>query len=73
MAVVVVVVVVISPISVFPSLSFHQAGVPIMIAVNKIDKPGADPTRVMNELMRYDLLMEEFGGERTSGSIVVVG
>jgi len=40
-----------------------QAGVPIMIAVNKIDKPGADPSRVMNELMRYDLLMEEFGGE----------
>jgi translation initiation factor IF-2 len=33
-----------------------------VVAVNKVDKPGADVSRALNELMKYDLLMEEFGG-----------
>ncbi|KAH8098593.1 hypothetical protein JL720_1550 [Aureococcus anophagefferens] len=39
------------------------ARVPVVVAVNKIDVEGADPTRVENELMSYDLVPEENGGE----------
>ena len=35
---------------------------PVLVAMNKIDKPGADISRVQSELMKYDLLFEEFGG-----------
>jgi translation initiation factor IF-2 len=38
------------------------AGVPIIIAINKIDKPGAAPDRVKQELTEYDLVPEEWGG-----------
>ncbi|MDO4581900.1 MAG: translation initiation factor IF-2, partial [Bacillota bacterium] len=39
------------------------AGVPIIIAINKIDKPGANPERVMQELTEYGLVAEEWGGD----------
>ena len=39
------------------------AGVPIIVAINKIDKPGADPEKVMGELANYGLLSEEWGGD----------
>ncbi len=38
------------------------AGVPIIVAINKMDKPGADPDRVKTELMSYDIIAEEYGG-----------
>ncbi|NCP61704.1 MAG: translation initiation factor IF-2 [Alphaproteobacteria bacterium] len=39
------------------------AGVPIIIAINKMDKPGADPNRVRSELLTYELVTEEMGGD----------
>ena len=39
------------------------AGVPIIVAINKIDKPGADPGKIRQALTEYNLLSEEWGGE----------
>ena len=39
------------------------AGVPIIVAVNKIDKPTANPDRVMQELTEYGLIPEDWGGD----------
>ncbi len=39
------------------------AGVPIVVAINKIDKEGADPDRVTNELSAKDVIPEEWGGD----------
>ncbi len=40
-----------------------NAGVPIIVAVNKIDKPGANPDKVKQGLMEFGLLPEDWGGE----------
>lgn len=40
-----------------------EADVPIIVAVNKIDKPTANPDRVMQELAEYNLIPEDWGGD----------
>ncbi|MGH3688092.1 MAG: translation initiation factor IF-2 [Pseudonocardiaceae bacterium] len=39
------------------------AGVPVVVAVNKIDKENADPTRIRGQLTEYGLVPEEYGGD----------
>ena len=41
----------------------RQRGVPIIVAVNKMDKPVANPDRVMQELTEYELVPEAWGGD----------
>jgi translation initiation factor IF-2 len=41
----------------------RAAGVPIIVAVNKIDIEGSDPNRVLQQLTQHDLLVEAFGGD----------
>ena len=47
----------------------QAAGVPIIFAINKIDKPGADPDRIKQELASMNLLIEEWGGQYQSQDI----
>ncbi len=41
----------------------REAGVPIVVAINKIDKSEASPDRIRQELIQHDVLAEEFGGD----------
>ncbi|KAL8619871.1 hypothetical protein ACOMHN_025957 [Nucella lapillus] len=41
----------------------HAAKVPIIVAINKIDKPGADAERAKRMLLEHQLILEEFGGD----------
>jgi translation initiation factor IF-2 len=41
----------------------QAANVPVVVAVNKIDKEGADPTKVRGQLSEYGLIPEEYGGD----------
>ncbi len=39
------------------------AGVPIIVAINKIDKPGGNPVRVRTDLLQHDIVVESMGGD----------
>jgi len=46
------------------AINHAQAGhVPLIVAINKIDKPGADPQRVRTELLSHEIVVESLGGE----------
>jgi translation initiation factor IF-2 len=46
-----------------------NAGKPILVAINKIDLPSADPLRVKRELLEHEVVIEDFGGELLSADI----
>ncbi|MGZ8364171.1 MAG: translation initiation factor IF-2, partial [Caulobacteraceae bacterium] len=39
------------------------SGAPIIVAINKMDKPDADPTKVINELLQHEIVVESLGGD----------
>ena len=47
----------------------QAAGVPIVFAINKVDKPGSDPERIKSELAEMNLLVEDWGGKYQSQDI----
>ena len=48
------------------------AEVPIVVAINKIDKPGGDLHRIRRELSNYELISEEWGGETLFVSVSAI-
>jgi translation initiation factor IF-2 len=46
-----------------------NAGVPLIVAVNKIDLPAADPLKVKQELLQHEVTLEDFGGDVLSADI----
>jgi translation initiation factor IF-2 len=46
-----------------------NAGVPIIVAVNKIDLPGSDPARIKQDLLQYGVVAEDFGGDVLSAEV----
>lgn len=47
----------------------RAAGVPVIIAINKIDKPDANPTKVKNDLLNHSIVLEEMGGDILSAEV----
>ena len=47
----------------------QAAGVPIVVAINKIDKPGADPEVVKQGLLQHEVVLEDFGGDVLSAQV----
>lgn len=45
------------------------AGVPIIVAINKIDKPGANPEKIKQQLAEHDVIVEEYGGKNQSAEV----
>lgn len=45
------------------------AGVPIIVAINKMDKPGANPDKIKQQLTEQDVIVEEYGGEVQIGEV----
>ena len=41
----------------------RASGAPIIVAINKIDKPGANPTKIINELLQHEIVAESLGGD----------
>ncbi len=41
----------------------RAAGAPIIVAINKMDKPDANPSKVKNDLLQYEVICEEMGGD----------
>lgn len=48
------------------------AGVPIVIAINKIDKEGANPDKIKQQLSEHDIIVEEWGGENQSAEVSAI-
>jgi translation initiation factor IF-2 len=47
----------------------RNAGVPLVVAVNKIDLPGANPAKIKQDLLQHGVVVEEFGGEVMAADI----
>ncbi len=45
------------------------AGVSIIVAINKMDKPGADPDKIKQQLAEHDVIVEEYGGENQAAEV----
>ena len=43
----------------------RAAGAPMIVAINKIDKPDANPTRALTDLLQHEIVTEAHGGERS--------
>src|SRR5699024_3148394 len=44
-------------------------GVPIIVAINKMDKPGANPDKIKQQLAEYDVIVEEYGGTNQAAEV----